>query len=300
MRWTHEPTRTGPTVDKGLVAAVRRPTDGQGGPTSGVPLRRAANNSRGLRRQNPSRDGSTPASSLPLMARLPRLCIAGLPHLVDQAGHNGRAVFLDAADRATYRAALAQASVECGVAIHAYGLSGNRVLLLVTPREPGGLSRLMQRVGRRYTAEFNRRHGVSGTLWAGRFRATVLEPGSELLAAMCHVESDAALAGDAAVPEGERLSSAAHHLGLAVDPLISDHALFWSLGNTPFDRHAAYRLLVLQPLPEGQRRRLDDAVRKGWAVGSAAFIAQLGAVSTRRLQPLAPGRPRKTAAADEA
>lgn len=231
------------------------------------------------------------------MARLPRLSIAGLPHLVDQVGHNGRAVFLDAADRAAYRAALAQASMECGVAIHAYCLSGSRVLLLVTPRDPGSLSRMMQRLGRRYTAEFNRRHGGSGTLWAGRFRATVLEPRSGLLAGMCHVESDAALAGDATAPDGERVSSVAHHLGLLVDPLVSDHALFWSLGNTPFDRHAAYRLLVLQPLPEAQRRLFDDAVRKGWAVGSEAFIAELAAVSARRLLPLSPGRPRKAALA---
>ncbi len=228
------------------------------------------------------------------MARLPRLSIAGLPHLVDQSGHNGRVVFLDAVDRAAYRAALAQASVECGVAIHAYSLNSSRVLLLVTPREPGGLSRMMQRVGRRYTAEFNRRHGGSGTLWAGRFRATVLEPGSGLLAAMCHVEADVALAGDAEAPEGQRMSSAAHHLGLAVDPLVSDHALFWALGNTPFERHAAYRLLVRQPLPEAQRQRFDEAVRKGWAIGSEGFIAQLTAVSARRLRPLAPGRPRKS------
>jgi putative transposase len=228
------------------------------------------------------------------MARLPRLSIAGLPHLVDQAGHNGRAVFLDATDRAAYRAAVAQASAECGVAIHAYCLSSSRVLLLATPRDPDSLSRMMQRIGRRYTAEFNRRHGGSGTLWAGRFRATVLEPGSGLLAGMCHVESDAALSGDATVPHGEHVSSVAHHLGLAADPLVSDHALFWSLGNTPFDRHAAYRLLVLQPLPEAQRRRFDDAVRKGWAVGSEAFIAKLATVSARRLLPLSPGRPRKT------
>lgn len=231
------------------------------------------------------------------MARLPRLSIAGLPHLVDQRGHNGQAVFLDAADRAAYRAALAQASVDCGVAVHAYCLHGSRVLLMATPREAASLSRMMQRVGRRYTAEFNRRHGRSGTLWAGRFCATVVEPATGLLAGMCHVESDAAIAGDAAEPDGERVSSVAHHLGLAVDPLVSDHELFWSLGNTPFDRHAAYRLLVLQPLPEAQRRRFDDAVRKGWALGSAAFIARLATVSARRLQPLSPGRPRKAAVA---
>lgn len=228
------------------------------------------------------------------MARLPRLAVAGEPHLVEQVGHNRQAVFVDAVDRAAYRAALQESAAACGVAVHAYCLDAGRVLLLATPREAHGLSRTMQRVGRRYTAEFNRRHGRSGTLWAGRFRATVVEAQRHLVEAMCHVESDAALGGDASAAPAERLSSVAHHLGLAVDALVSDHACFWALGNTPFERHAAYRLLVLQPLPPRQRERFDDAVRKGWALGSPAFLAALGAATPRRLQPLAPGRPRRT------
>lgn len=230
------------------------------------------------------------------MARLPRLAVAGQPHLVEQCGHNGQAVFLDADDRAAYRAALAEAAAACGVAVHAYCLEGGRALLLATPRVADGLSRTMQRLGRRYTAEFNRRHGRSGTLWAGRFRATVVEAERHLVEALCHVESDAALAGDADAPPAERRSSAAHHLGLSVDPLVSDHARFWALGNTPFERHAAYRLLVLQPLAPAQRQRFDDAVRKGWAVGSPAFLAALSTTTPRRLQPLAPGRPRRSRA----
>lgn len=228
------------------------------------------------------------------MARLPRLAVPGQPHLVEQVGHNRQAVFLDAADRAAYRAALQESAAACGVAVHAYCLDAGRVLLLATPREADALSRTMQRIGRRYTAEFNRRHGRSGTLWAGRFRATVVEAQRHLVEAMCHVESDAALGGDVAAPPAERLSSAAHHLGLAVDSLVSDHARFWALGNTPFERHAAYRLLVLQPLHPQQRQRFDDAVRKGWALGSPDFLAALGATTPRRLQPLAPGRPRRT------
>lgn len=227
------------------------------------------------------------------MARLPRLAVAGQPHLVEQCGHNGQPVFRDAADRAAYRAALEEAAASCGVAVHAYSLDTGRVLLLATPRDVDGLSRTMQRIGRRYTAGFNRRHGRSGTLWAGRFRATVVEAEWHLVEAMCHVESDAALAGDAEAAVADRQSSAAHHLGLAVDPLVHDHARFWALGNTPFERHAAYRLLVLQPLHPQQRRRFDEAVRKGWALGSPAFLASLAAATPRRLQPLAPGRPRR-------
>src|SRR5437764_337892 len=109
------------------------------------------------------------------MARLPRLAIAGLPHLVIQRGHNGQIVFADAVDRASYRAALREAAGKAGVAIHAYALLDAQVRMLVTPESPQALSSLMQSVGRRYTAGFNRRHGRSGTLWDGRFRATVID-----------------------------------------------------------------------------------------------------------------------------
>lgn len=228
------------------------------------------------------------------MARLPRLSAGGLPHLVEQRGHNGQAIFLNGADRAAYRAGLLMAAAESGVVLHAYCLDTARVLLLATPRDSNGLSRLMQRVGRRYTAEFNRRHGRSGTVWSGRFRATVLQPESCFMAAMCHVESDAALAGDGHAAEAERISSVAHHLGLGADPLVTDHALFWALGNTPFERHAAYGLLVTQPLQPDGRRRFDDAVRKGWALGSESFLAGLAATTSRRVRPLTAGRPRKS------
>ena len=118
------------------------------------------------------------------MARLPRLSAAGLPHLVEQFGHNGQAIFIDAADRVAYQSALSQAAAECGVAVHAYCFDKARILLLATPRDSEGLSRVMQRVGRRYTATFNRRNGRSGTLWSGRFRTTVLQPETCFIAAM--------------------------------------------------------------------------------------------------------------------
>ena len=228
------------------------------------------------------------------MARLPRLSAGGLPHLVEQRGHNGQAIFLNGADRAAYRAGLLMAAADSGVVLHAYCLDAERVLLLATPRDSNGLSRLMQRVGRRYTGEFNRRHGRSGTVWSGRFRATVLQPENCFMAAMCHVESDAALAGDGQAAEADRISSVAHHLGLGADPLVTDHALFWALGNTPFERNAAYGLLVMQPLQPAGRRRFDDAVRKGWALGSDSFLAGLAASTSRRVRPLTAGRPRKT------
>ncbi len=218
------------------------------------------------------------------MARLSRLVAPGRPPHIVQSGHNRHSVSLDAADRSAWRDALREAAGPCRVAVHAYAIGARRALLLATPATTGGLSLLMQRVGRRYTRAFNARHGRSGTLWNGRFGAAVLEPRDWLLAAMRLVDADAAAV--------DALGSAAHHRGLGADPLVTDHPAFWALGNTPFERNAAYALLADSALPPDQIARLEHAMAHGWAVGSAGFLAGLSAELGRPVTPRAPGRPR--------
>ena len=93
------------------------------------------------------------------MARLPRLCVPGWPHLLVQTGHDGQAVFRDDADRVLFLDLLREAAATHGVTIHAYGLLDSEVRLLVTPSAADSLSRLIQAIGRRYGSHFNRRHG---------------------------------------------------------------------------------------------------------------------------------------------
>jgi putative transposase len=225
------------------------------------------------------------------MARLPRMAVPGLPHLIVQAGHDSQPVFRDAADRRAYREALAQAAATCAVDVHAYALAGRRVLLLATPHTDGALSRMMQRIGRQYTVAFNHRHGRSGTLWDGRYRAAVIEPSGWLLAAMRLVEAEVATGASPATADTEGASSGPHHRGERPDPLITDHPAFWALGNTPFERQAAYGLLSNQPLDSAMRQRMEHAMSHGWALGSERFLAQLAQRLTRPVRPRPAGRP---------
>lgn len=230
------------------------------------------------------------------MARLPRLVVAGQPHLIIQRGLNGQAVFVDDVDRAAYLGALAAALAQTPVALHAYGLAATEVRLLATPAQAPALAALMQSVGRRYVRVFNHRHQRHGTPWEGRFRSAVIEPGEPLLACLRYVEE----AGDegtglASAPSGRAWSSAAHHLGNSSDPLVTEHGVFWALGNTPFEREAAYRRYVEQPVPAARSLAIRGAALKGWALGSAQFLAALGAQTGRRPQPMKRGRPRKAA-----
>ena len=122
------------------------------------------------------------------MARLARLAVAGHVHLLKQRGNNGQAVFIDRTDREYFLRLLREAATANQVAIHAYALTDSEVTLLATPGAVNGLSRMMQSLGRRYVIWFNRRHGRTGTLWEGRFRATVIEAERLLQACICFVE----------------------------------------------------------------------------------------------------------------
>jgi putative transposase len=227
------------------------------------------------------------------MARLARLAVAGQVHLLIQRGHNGQAVFIDSADRESYLRLLREAAAANQVAIHAYALTDSGVSLLATPGEAGGLSRMMQSLGRRYGADFNRRHGRSGTLWEGRFRATVIEAERLLQACICYVELAPLRAGLDSAAQDYPWSSARHHLGLASDPLVTDHPLYWASGNTPFEREAAHGRLLERALTAKQVTEIEHAVTKAWALGSDSFKAALEERTGRRVRPGQRGRPRK-------
>lgn len=226
------------------------------------------------------------------MARLPRLVVPGLPHLVIQRGHNDEAAFSDDGDREAYLRVLGTAASEAGVELHAYGLQAAEVRLLATPTSERGLATMMQAVGRRYVRAFNLRHGRRSSPWEGRYRSTVVEPGPDVLACMLVVDSLASsTTGSSTGGEAPPWTSAAHHLGQRRDPLITEHPVYWSLGNTPFEREGAYRRLFEQGLSAQDARRVLEAALGGWALASRDFAARLGAERGRRAHPLPRGRP---------
>lgn len=208
------------------------------------------------------------------MARLARVPAAGFPHHVIQRGVERRNVFVDNDDRRRYLAWLGKLAREHAVAIHAYVLMDNHVHLLGTPVRDDGFSRLMQSLGRLYVRWFNDRHGRSGALWEGRFRASVIDADHYLLACSRYIELNPVRAGMVADPAEYPWSSYRHHVGLGIDPLVSDHSLVWSLGNTPFDRQAAYRMLFDRALPAAQLELLRQSIQRGRPLGALAAPAR--------------------------
>lgn len=230
------------------------------------------------------------------MARLPRLTVPGYPHLIVQRGNNRQPIVLDDEDRRVFLDHLRAAARDHRVALHAYVLLPEQVQLLATPETEDGVPKMMQALGRHYVRHFNRRHARTGTLWDGRYRSSVLEAERHLLDAMAQIELAPVHAGLVARPDAYAWSSHAHHAGQRVDPLVTSHAMYWALGDTPFAREQAYVGLLGQALlhpAEVMGTEPGPKMPLGWAQGSAPFIAELERKVTRRVVKGRPGRPRR-------
>lgn len=232
------------------------------------------------------------------MARLPRLVVNGVLHLVAHRGLDALELFRDDDEHRNYLAMLAASSRQCGVDVHAYALLPRGVLLLVTPGASpnvvrGGLSSLMQSLAREHVREVNQRRSRVGTLWHGRYQAAPIEAARHGLACWRYVEQAPVRAGLVEQAPDYPWSSAGHYVGRASSSAWVDHPARWALGNTPFEREAAHRALLDEGLSDSQVAQIESTALRGWALGSAEFVASLQMQVPRRLQPAPRGRPRK-------
>ena len=122
------------------------------------------------------------------MARLPRYFAKGVPQHVILRGNNRDVIFASDEDCEFFKEVLAEAARRYALAIHAYVLMTNHLHLLATPGTADSLPKTLQSLGRRYVQYFNYRYRRTGTLWEGRYRATVIETETYLFECMRYIE----------------------------------------------------------------------------------------------------------------
>ena len=228
------------------------------------------------------------------MARHPRLALPGYPHHVIQRGNNRQPIVLDEADRKMLYSLWLEESQRHKVAVNAYVLLDNHFHLLLTPPSEEAMSLMMQSVGRSYVRYFNKRHNRTGTLWEGRYKSSVLDSEAYLLTCMSYIDLNPVRAGIVDAPENFDWSSYKHLIGQKIDKLVTPHALYWGLGNTPFSREAAYAEFVSSGLSATIQKDLTESVLKGRVVGRPEFLKTLQKKTQRPILPQKAGRPFKS------
>ena len=226
------------------------------------------------------------------MARLPRFFIPGHPLHVILRGNNRQRVFTNIRDYTLYLGWLRDAAHIHGCAIHAYVLMPNHIHLLTTPGHEQSLPKTLQSLGRRYVQYFNQTHDRTGTLWEGRYRATLVDPDAYLLACYRYIEGNPVRAENVTQPSHYRWSSYHFHAEGKTDQILTPHAMYRRLGRTPEERQKAYRALFRKQLSGETLDEIREATNKAWVLGRDRFRKKIATMTERRVQPLPRGRPR--------
>lgn len=222
------------------------------------------------------------------MARQPRFDLPGIPQHIVQRGNNRLPCFLDDTDRASYRQLLREALLATGCRLHAYVLMDNHVHLLATPPEQGATARMMQLLGRHYVGHFNARHGRTGTLWEGRYKACLVDGEDYLLRCTRYIDLNPVRARMTDDPTAFTWSSCASLCGLHEDPLLSAHAVQRALGPE------AYRAMLAEAISDEDLAAIRLYLQQQRAYGRDDFRAMVEA-KTQRFASVRPAhRPAKS------
>lgn len=225
------------------------------------------------------------------MARLPRISPIGIPVHLIQRGNNRQACFVSDEDHGVYAGWLKEYAQKYKVEIHAWVMMTNHVHLLCTPRQEGGVSKMMQSLGRRYVQYFNFEYRRSGTLWEGRFKSCLIQEERYLLEVYRYIELNPVRAEMVTDPGEYRWSSyQINGLGRISD-LCTPHHEYLCLGKDVSDRRQNYRVFLSHHVDGELLKEIRDNTQKGMAVGNDRFKEEIETMTGRRLKSKKRGRP---------
>ena len=144
----------------------------------------------------------------------------------------------------------------------------NHVHILATPSEKQTISQLMQYVGRQFVPFINKKYSRTGTLWEGRFRASIVESSAYLLACYRYIELNPVRAGMVDQPDDYPWTSYHKNALRETDRLVTEHPEYSNLGTSPAKRAANYRLLFKERLSDEKLSLLRRHTQSGAPLGS--------------------------------
>jgi putative transposase len=210
-----------------------------------------------------------------------------------QRGNNRQPIFFEAGDNRAYLDWLQEGLERYDCALHAYVLMTNHVHLLLSPKDRQAIGRLIQYVGRRYVPYINHAYGRTGTLWEGRYKASLVQDERYLLACMRYIELNPVRAGMVKSAAQYRWSSYRANAQGREDGLITAHERYRALGRSIGARRARYRALFKGRGDKEGLETIRSAWRSGTPLGNDRFRATIEQALQTKVGYAKRGRPRK-------
>lgn len=227
------------------------------------------------------------------MPRKPRFFIPDIPVHAIARGNNKESVFIDEDDKNKYLEYLLESSLRYEVSVHAYVLMDNHIHLLISCPIAENFSKFMQHIGRRYVPYFNRKYSKTGTLWEGRFKASLVDDERYLLTCYQYIELNPVRAFLVDEPCDYQWSS--YHVNAlgAESEIIKPHPIYLKIANTTQKRLLHYQDLLNQPQSEQIIKEVRSSVQTGTPLGTEKFKNEIEQRLSCSIGKMKRGRPRK-------
>jgi putative transposase len=227
------------------------------------------------------------------LPRYPRLFVPDIPLHIVQRGHDRKPVFVETTDYRYYLDNLSEVTNELAISVLGYCLMTNHVHLVLLPGDQAGtISKLMRVLAARQTRRVNKLESRSGTLWEGRFKASLIDSDNYLLACCRYVDLNPVRATLVTAPGDYAWSGYRRRAGLTSDSVLADHSTFDTLGTTASQRASAYRRFVERGVGEDELALIRQAVQRNQLTGGAKFKTEIEGRMGRRVSTKSQGRPR--------
>jgi len=209
------------------------------------------------------------------MPRKPRYFVPDVPVHAIVRGNDRRIVFSEDSDKEMYLKIMSEASIRFEVTIFAYVLMDNHVHLLMAAKTGNNISRFMQHLGRMYVPYFNAKYTKTGTLWEGRFKASLIEDEAYLLTCYRYIELNPVRAGMVNAPQLYFWSSYPVNALAAASELVKPHSIYNALGLDEEERASVYKSGFDEMVDFESINDIRNAVQTGTPLGSDRFKAQI-------------------------
>ncbi|MFG6449405.1 transposase [Roseateles sp. BYS180W] len=200
---------------------------------------------------------------------------------VTSRGDRREPIFEDDEDRAALLEVVGAALDRFDASVLAWCFMGNHYRLLVHTRA-ANLSLVMRHINGVYSQRYNRRHGLVGHLFQGRFKAVLVDREAYLLEVCRYIELNPVRARMVTSAGDWAWSSFAAHTGLANAPAWLDRLGVWQtlLGRevqSPKDAALAAERYASHVAAGHAVRLWDEALRQQIYLGDAEFVARMQA-----------------------
>lgn len=226
------------------------------------------------------------------MPRRPRVHIDGVPLHIVQRGHNRQPCFFAEEDYHSYLHWLSEALHKEHCALHAYALMTNHVHLLLTPKDAKAVPKLLIALGRRYVQYINVSYRRTGTLWDSRYKSSLIQAETYLLACQRYIELNPVRANMVDDPANYRWTSYRTNALAQSSAILTPHEVYQALGASGPERQSAYRALFRAQLDGEAINDIRLALNQSQPLGNERFYQHIEQMTGQRREGKPRGRPR--------